>query len=128
MMKPKEPTLRQRVRLITISGLAFVVTTACSLLRAGRTWIQPTCYEPLAVTEEPTVIVECYEPTVEESPTPTPMCYTPTVSPLESPLSTPTATPTPEPESREELRDRLLAQGRFPASVSSALYKESEKL
>ncbi|MFP4346459.1 MAG: hypothetical protein ACLFU8_17370 [Anaerolineales bacterium] len=121
-MKSRELTVRQRVRLTIVSGLAFVVTTACSLLRAGRTWIQPTCYEPLPVTEEPTVIVECYEAVIEESPTPSPMCYTLTVSPLESPLSTPTATP--KPESRGELRDRLLAQGRFPAAVSSELTKQ----
>lgn len=126
MMKSKELTVRQRVRLTIVSGLAFVVTTACSLLRADRI-LAPTGYDVSAPTptDEP-MIVECYEAMIEESPTPTPMCYTPTVSPLESPLPTPT--PTPEPESRGELRDRLLAAGRFPASVTSELYKNNQKL
>ena len=102
-----------RAKIMVVSLLSFLVTTACSWLRLRATPTpEVTCYIMVEPTDTPTPVVMCYEmqmPT--ETPTPTPF-----ISPL-SPLPT----PTPSPEARSLLLERLLAENRFPRAVARQL-------
>lgn len=145
---PLEARVKRRLMVIIISGLATLVTVACSLLRIARNLRpDPMCYEPPPPTDD--IIVTCYEaveptktPMISPldsplpTPTPTPVCYTATPSPTDTPTPalcyiaapqtpTPRATPTTEPESRDALRDRLLAEGRFPDEVARLIEETS---
>jgi hypothetical protein len=100
--------IHTRIKIAIASCLSLIITTACTLLRPRPT-SEIMCYQvaPPPTDTPSTPIVMCYEiavtlpstPTIE-SPTPSPMCYTPTPSstptPSDSPLATSTLTPTIE--------------------------------
>ena len=119
-----------RLKIVVISLLSLVVTTACSLLRL-RSTSRPDimCYKAVNPPETPTPQVMCYEMVVPtETPTPQVVCYdmvvlTETPTPPMSPL--PTATPTPTPEARRLLLDELLAEGRLPQAAVWVLNEAS---
>lgn len=99
MPTPDESKLKLRLKIAAVSLLGFLLPAACSL--------RPTCYTPGPL------------PVSTDTPTPFVTCYTSTATFI-SPLS-PLPTPTPTPEARRLLREKLLADGRFPASVARDL-------
>lgn len=102
----QERLLPLRLKIVVISLLSLLVTTACSLLRWRPT---PTmvCYAPVPPTETPTPFVTCYKMSAQTE--------TPSATPPTSPLPTPT--PTASPEARRLLLEGLLAEGRFPQEI-----------
>ena len=102
-----------RLKIVVVSLLSFLITTACSWLRLrpgsapGILW-----HKLIAPTETPMVL--CYEVV---APTDTP---TSPASPL------PTPTPTSAPETRRFLLEQLLAEGRFPLGVVWQLTEGAE--
>ena len=108
-------SLSFRLRIVTVSVLSFLVTTACSWLRL-RSTSDPrvTCYTAVAPTNPPTPVVLCYE-IAAPTETPTPDTFTSPISPL------PTPTPTSTPQAHRLLLDRLLADGCFPQDVTRQL-------
>jgi hypothetical protein len=111
--------LSLRLKMVVVSLLAFLVSSACSSKPPRETPV-PLCYaEVPPATDTPEPIVMCYEPSVPAA-TPTytlpPLCYTPTPYPTTfvSPIS---PIPTPTPEARRLLQERLLAEARFPQDV-----------
>ena len=115
----KKRPLSLRVKIVLVSLLSFLVTTACSWLRLRPTPMV-TCYEAVAPSDTPTPFVTCYTAPAPST-TPTPLCYTPTPSPTTFTSPLPTPSPSPTPEARRLLRDRLLAGGRFPQNVARQL-------
>ena len=130
-------SLSVRVKVLVVSVLSFVVTTACSWLRV-RSTPEPnvTCYTMSPPTNTPTPVVMCYTmPPPTNTPTPMVMCYeamipteTPTsttftspISPLPTPTPTASTSPLPTPEARQSLLEQLLAEGRFPEDVAREL-------
>ena len=113
----KKRPLSLRVKIVLVSLLSFLVTTACSWLR-WRPTPMITCYEAVSPSDTPTPFVTCY---TAPSATPTPLCYTATLSPTAFISPLPTPSPSPTPEARRLLRDRLLAGGRFPQNVAREL-------
>jgi len=130
-------SLSVRVKVLVVSVLSFVVTTACSWLRV-RSTPEPnvTCYTMSPPTNTPTPVVMCYTmPPPTNTPTPMVMCYeamipteTPTsttftspISPLPTPTPTAPTSPLPTPEARQSLLEQLLAEGRFPEDVAREL-------
>jgi hypothetical protein len=114
IQEKRKRSLSLRLKILIVSLLSFLVTTACSWLRL-RSTPEPnvTCYTMAAPTDPPTPVIMCYEaPAPTETPTTT---FTSPISPL------PTPSPSATPEARRLLLEQLLTEGHFPLDVARKL-------